>query len=307
MITPSAAETCRIAEHAARQAGIVIRDAFLAAAAGLALGVEEKNGHADIVTALDRQSERIIRDIINAQMPNSRILGEETGWDGSGDVIWYVDPIDGTSNFAAGLPFFCVSIAAVLADNTPIAGVVYDPIKDEMFSTYGGRLWLDGVEVKPASRAHCDRDAELLTNLPREGKRPSPSEMERFGTLVTSFRAVRRLGSAALQLAYVAVGRAAVNYDENCRPWDIAAGLQLVAASGGRVLCWRPGRDLPVSDPMAELADLDRILVTTPGYDVENSAVLFGWASLPGGAAIGVKWPNLEKNDDAGGDQVITQ
>lgn len=288
MTIPSAADIAGVAEHAARQAGIVIREAFLAAAAGEAIGVEEKHGHADVVTALDRQSERIIRDIINAQVPHSRILGEETGWDGAGDVIWYVDPIDGTSNFASGLPFFCVSIAAVEADGTPIAGVVYDPIKDEMFTTHGGMLWLNDVEVKPADRARRDQDAELLTNLPREGRQPSQREMERFGHLVMNFRAVRRLGSAALQLAYVAVGRAAVNYDENCHPWDIAAGLQLVAASGGRVLCWRPDRELPVREPMAELANLDRILVTTPGYDVENSAVLTGWASLSGGVAVGV-------------------
>ncbi|MFD1253355.1 Inositol-1-monophosphatase [Devosia equisanguinis] len=288
MTMTSAADIARLAEHAARQAGMVIREAFLAAAAGEALGVEEKHGHADIVTVLDRQSERLIRDIIHAQLPQSRILGEESGWDGTGDIIWYVDPIDGTSNFASGLPFFCVSIAAVRADNTPIAGIIYDPMADEMFSTHGGKLWLNGAAIRPASRAHRDQDAELLTNLPREGKRPSPGEMERFGTLVTHFRAVRRLGSAALQLAYVAVGRAAVNYDENCHPWDIAAGLQLVAASGGRVLCWRPDRDLPVADPMAELAELDRILVTTPGYDVENSVVLSGWASLSQGAALGL-------------------
>ena len=289
MNIPSPAEIARVAEDAARQAGILIRAAFLAAADGVAMGVEEKHGHADVVTALDRQSERIIRDIIHAKVPNSRILGEESGWDGTGEVIWYVDPIDGTSNFASGLPFFCVSIAAVHADGSPIAGIVYDPIKDEMFSTHGGTLWLNNVEVKPASRALRDQEAELLTNLPREGKRPSTGEMERFGNLVMSFRAVRRLGSSALQLAYVAVGRAAVNYDENCHPWDIAAGLQLVAAAGGQVLCWRPDRDLPVSEPLCELGAIDRILVTTPGYDVENSAVLSGWASLSRGSAVGLK------------------
>lgn len=288
MTRPSAEAVALVAEHAARQAGAIIRDAFLAAAAGQEIGVEEKHGHADVVTALDRQSERIIRDIIQAKLPASRILGEETGWAGQGDLIWYVDPIDGTSNFASGLPFFCVSIAAVDADNVPMAGVVYDPMKDEMFVTHSGRLWLNRVEVRPVCRALRDQDAELLTNLPREGKQPTPVEMQRLGNLFASFRAVRRLGSAALQLAYVAVGRAAVNCDENCQPWDIAAGLQMVAASGGRVLCWRPDRQLPVREPMAELANLDRILVTTPGYDVENSAVLAGWGSLSPENGIGV-------------------
>lgn len=287
MTAVSAQIIAEVAEQAARDAGAAIRAAFLAAAAGETLGVEEKHGHADIVTVVDRQAERIIRDLINAQVPQSRILGEETGWDGSGEIVWYVDPIDGTSNFASGLPFFCVSIAAMHEDGRPIAGVVFDPMADELFLTYEDRLWLNGVEIKPIPRAKRDQDAELLTNLPREGKRPTSMEIERFADLVMNFRAVRRLGSAALQLAYVAVGRAAVNYDEHCYPWDIAAGLQMVAASGGRVLCWRPDQELPVANPLAEMAQIDRILVTTPGYDVENSAVLSGWASLPPARPLG--------------------
>ncbi|WP_432283949.1 inositol monophosphatase family protein [Aminobacter sp. BA135] len=270
----------QVAEAAAREAGALIRTSFLEAARGAVLGVEEKHGYADIVTITDKQSERLIWRVIRAHVPDSRILGEESGWQGEGEVVWYVDPIDGTSNFASGLPFFCVSIAAFGADGTPIVGVVYDPMQDEMFTTHSGQLLLNGVAVTPAVRARSDRDAELLTNLPREGSRPTAVELERFGDLVMNFRAVRRLGSAALQLAYVAIGRAAINYDEGCHPWDIAAGLQLVAASGGQLLCWSKEDNHLIADPLARLETVNKFVVTTPEYDLRNSAVLTGWASV---------------------------
>lgn len=266
----------QVAEIAARESGALIRTSFLEAAQGAVLGFEEKHGYSDIVTLVDKQSEQLIWHVIRERVPDSRILGEESGWQGEGRVVWYVDPIDGTSNFASGLPFFCVSIAAFAADGRPIAGVVYDPMQDEMFTSHSGQLLLNGVAVTPATRARSDRDAELLINLPREGVRPSPAELERFGDLLLSFRAVRRLGSAALQLAYVAIGRAAINYDEGCHPWDIAAGLQLVAASGGQVLCWSKGDEKAMVDPLRNLESVGKVVVTTPGYDVKNSAVVAG-------------------------------
>lgn len=269
-----------VAEQAAREAGAIIRQSFLDAARGAALGIEEKHGYSDIVTAVDKQSEQLIWRVIRDGVPDSRILGEESGWQGDGEVVWYVDPIDGTSNFASGLPFFCVSIAAYTADGRPVAGVVYDPMQDEMFSTYSGQVLLNGKPAIAAIRATSDRNAELLTNLPREGSRPSAAELERFADLVQNFRAVRRLGSAALQLAYVAIGRAAINYDQDCHPWDIAAGLQLVAASGGQVLCWSRIDNLRLVDPLRELEHIGKIVVTTAGYDVANSSVLNGWASV---------------------------
>lgn len=269
-----------VAEQAAREAGAIIRQSFLDAARGAALGIEEKHGYSDIVTAVDKQSEQLIWRVIRDGVPDSRILGEESGWQGDGEVVWYVDPIDGTSNFASGLPFFCVSIAAYTADGRPVAGVVYDPMQDEMFSTHSGQVLLNGKPAIAAIRATSDRNAELLTNLPREGSRPSAAQLEWFADLVQNFRAVRRLGSAALQLAYVAIGRAAINYDQDCHPWDIAAGLQLVAASGGQVLCWSRGDNLRLVDPLRELEHIGKIVVTTAGYDVANSSVLNGWASV---------------------------
>lgn len=269
----------QVAEEAARAAGALIRTAFIEAASGAVFNIEEKLGYSDIVTVVDKQSEQLISRVIRERVPDSRILGEESGWQGEGGVVWYVDPIDGTSNFASGLPFFCVSIAAYSADGSPLVGVVYDPMQDEMFATHSGQLMLNGKTMKTVARARSDRDAELLTNLPREGARPTAAELERFANLVLNFRAVRRLGSAALQLAYVAIGRAAINYDEGCHPWDIAAGLQLVAASGGRVLCWSKDDDRPLADPLRDLDAVGKIVVTTAGYDVANSSALQGLAS----------------------------
>src|SRR5690606_1217709 len=111
----------------------VARDAFMAGQLGRPPDVEEKDGYFDIVTATDREAERIASTIIFDRIPDSRILGEETGWRGTGGTIWIIDPIDGTSNFASGLPFFCVSLAAFDARSRPVCGVIYDPIREELF------------------------------------------------------------------------------------------------------------------------------------------------------------------------------
>lgn len=266
---------------AARAAGGLARDAFIASDAGVFPQFEEKQGHADIVTIVDREAEAAITSVIFDQVPGSRILGEEGGWQGDGAITWYVDPIDGTSNFASGLPYFCVSVAAFAEDGRAICGVIYDPMKDELFLASGGQLKLNGEVVTPARRGTNDKEVELLTNLPREGKLPSPAELERFADLVLNFRAIRRLGSCALQLAYVAVGRAAVGYDEQCYPWDIAAGLQLVLAGGGQVEAWNADGE-HIADPLASIIAIDQFVVAGQCFDVAGSAVV---------RAIGCKVP----------------
>ncbi|MBC8716382.1 inositol monophosphatase family protein [Ochrobactrum sp. Marseille-Q0166] len=260
---------------AARTAGAAIRDAFLAAEGGAKIAIENKTSYADIVTEVDREAEGIIGRLIFEGVPQSRILGEEQGWQGASDeaVTWYVDPIDGTSNFASGLPIFCVSIAAFTNYGRPLCGVIFDPMRDEMFVASGGELTLNGVRLGLNVRARSDRDAELLTNLPREGKYPTSSELETFARLVEAFRAVRRIGSSALQLAYVAVGRAAIGYDEGCGPWDIAAGLSLVQASGGQIVAWNEnGEWLPA--PLTNPAAISKLVVANAHFDIENSSVL---------------------------------
>lgn len=275
MTKQSDAHIAEVAEAAAREAGSLVRNAFEEAATGHQFAIEEKHGHTDLVTALDRQSEVLIKKRIFEQVPGSAILGEENGWEGEGDLAWYVDPIDGTTNFASGLPFYCVSIAALTKSGLPIAGVVYDPMRDEMFTAHSGQLFLNGNRTAPARRAVADRDAVLLTNLPREGQIPSASEQARFGALLESFRGVRRMGSAALQLAWVAVGRVTASYDEGCSAWDIAAGMQLVLAGGGQIRAWTKDEGKPIDDPLRDLNAKGRLLASIPGFDVENSAALF--------------------------------
>ncbi|MEU8382408.1 inositol monophosphatase family protein, partial [Streptosporangium sp. NPDC048865] len=135
----TAAELSAVAAEAARAVGDRLRGAFRSRPA-----VETKMDFHDPVTEHDRAAEEIIREVIGRRVPGSTIIGEEGGSEGSGEIRWYVDPIDGTANFAAGLPFFCVSVAAAVGDEV-VAGVVYDPVRDDEFRADLGGAWCNGV------------------------------------------------------------------------------------------------------------------------------------------------------------------
>ena len=184
------------------------------------------------------------------------IVGEEGGLIGDGLVRWYVDPIDGTNNFASGIPFFCVSIGATVADRL-VAGVVYDPIRDELFAASGGIATCNGEPILSRG-APGDAEATLITGFPSYEPWPQapsgPRDLERLGEMIRSFRTLRRLGSAALGLAYVAAGRADVAFGISSSPWDVAAGAILVEAAGGTY------RAVPRS------ASSDRTPWLSPGY-----------------------------------------
>lgn len=258
---------------AAKAAGALARAAFLSFQDGGPREIEEKKGYFDIVTVTDRQAEAAASEIIMARVPGSRILGEETGWRGEGDVVWYIDPIDGTSNFASGLPFFCVSIGVFHASGRPICAVIYDPMRDELFLASGGRLSVNGVPARCQAGGTEDSKVELLTNVPHEGSRPTTAQLARFADLVENFRAVRRLGSCALQLAYVAAGRSAIGYDEKFSAWDVAAGFQLVVAGGGQLLTWdAEGRR--IDNPLTDLENARRFIVAAADYKLDNSITL---------------------------------
>jgi myo-inositol-1(or 4)-monophosphatase len=259
--------------EAAREAGALARQAFVEAGDGKRGHIEQKAGYHDIVTITDRQAESRASEIIFSRVPDSRILGEETGWRGEGGTTWYLDPIDGTSNFASGLPFFCVSIGAFDPSGAPLCGVVYDPMREEMFVSRDGQLVLNNTPITPSPLPSTDRDAELLTNAPHEGARPSDADLARFGDLVGTFRGVRRMGSCALQMAYVAAGRAALAYDEKFHSWDIAAGFQLVAAGGGTIRAW-DGDGHDIADPMAALDAVKRFVIAGPDFDLSSSMIL---------------------------------
>lgn len=219
----------QIAREAALSVGGPLRAAFRSA-----MRVDYKVDLHDVVTIHDKQSEATIRDFILAAAPDSALLGEEGGSVGSGRVKWYVDPIDGTSNFARGLAFWCVSIGAVI-DGEIVAGVVYDPIAEHVFAADLSGVWLNGEAVR-SSAVPDEAHATLITGYPvardfrLDGKQAA---LEDFGTLAEAFSTLRRPGSAALTLCHVAAGwcDAATGFGVN--PWDVTAAILILRNAGG--------------------------------------------------------------------------
>jgi myo-inositol-1(or 4)-monophosphatase len=192
---------------------------------------EIKGGYHDLVTEADRIAEQMITKQIFRTFPDSTILGEESGQQGKGDFLWYVDPIDGTNNFISGIPLFCVSIA-VSYQGQMLAGVVFEPVRNELITASLDGAFLNGIPIH-SSGVTSDAAALLLSSFPYEGGQATPKDFEYYETIISRFRAVRRLGSTALELAYVASGRADITFQTNANPWDVAAGMFLVHQAGG--------------------------------------------------------------------------
>ena len=193
---------------------------------------EVKKGYYDLVTEADRKTEALLEKYLLQAFPDSCFLGEENGKQGTGSVCWIIDPIDGTNNFVSGVPFFCISIGAVVADKA-IAGVIYDPVQKEMFSASPEGSFLNGKRVQ--SNGHNDDQTSLLsTGFPYEGGKSTTADINYYRRIIENFHAVRRLGSTALELAYVASGRIDVTFQTNANPWDVTAGMVLIEQSGGQ-------------------------------------------------------------------------
>ncbi len=254
-----------VAADVAREVGVMLRDVF-----GSVDRVGSKRNFHDIVTEHDGRAEALIRARLLEAVPDSTIVGEEHGRSGTGTLRWYVDPIDGTNNFASGLPFFCTSIGAVLEDRL-VAGVIYDPVRDELVAATPSGAWLVGEPMRSAGATH-DGEALLITGFPSyEPWRNAPrgrTDHERYQTMIRSFRTVRRLGSAALALAYVASGRADVAFGVSANPWDVAAGLLLVRSAGGRYLPI-PGTPERLVTPWLEPAYIAHV----PEFDLAGSCM----------------------------------
>ena len=227
---------------AARQAGTVI----LRHMGKLeSLSIVEK-GRQDYASEVDAAAEKeIIRELRKAH-PDAAILAEESGAMGKGRQTFVIDPLDGTSNYLRGLPHFCVSIALV-ENGEPVAGVVFDPLRNELFTaSKGGGAVLNDKKIRVADRKDL-AGALLVTGFPpRERARLAP-QLEAIRQLLDTAEDVRRTGSAALDLAYVACGRADGYFEAGIKPWDIAAGMLLVRESGGRVCDFR-GRGEKILD-----------------------------------------------------------
>ncbi len=229
----SSAELRAIAERAARAAGELLRERF---EAGGERATASKSTHTDLVSEADLAAERAIREIITAARPGDAILGEEGGETQQGAGLrWIVDPLDGTVNFLFGVPQWCVSVA-VHDDEGGLAGVVFDPLRDELFAAErgAGRPTLNGVAVAGSRRAELDT-ALVGTGFAYDAD-VRRLQAEVVARLLPQVRDVRRMGSAALDLAWTAAGRYDAFYERGVKLWDVAAGLVLGRAAGLEVV-----------------------------------------------------------------------
>jgi myo-inositol-1(or 4)-monophosphatase len=194
----------------------------------------ELKGQYDLVTDADRASERLVVERLTAHFPQHGIVAEEGGGhESSSEYRWYVDPLDGTTNFAHGFPVFNVTLALERAGEL-IAGVVYDPTRDEMFAAErGGGAHLNGKPIR-VSQATRLNDCLVATGFPSR-KRHRDVNIHFFYQLAMMSHGVRRAGSAAIDLAYIAAGRLDAYWEYSLNPWDVAAGLLIVEEAGGTV------------------------------------------------------------------------
>jgi myo-inositol-1(or 4)-monophosphatase len=216
----------------AQEAGRVLAEKF-----GRALQITNK-GDIDLVTEADIAAERLIVERIRSYHPRHQILTEEAGdilIEGGADSAykWIIDPLDGTTNYAHGYPVFCVSVA-LEHEGRIVVGVVYDPTRDELFAAERGEgATLNGRRIRVSDTNELGR-ALLCTGFPYDVRERS-NFARHFHNFIMQSQSLRRDGSAALDLAYVACGRFEGFFEEGLRPWDVAAGVLLVEEAGGRV------------------------------------------------------------------------
>lgn len=194
----------------------------------------EYKGDVDLVTIADRQSEALILERIRQQFPTHDVMGEEgTRIDTGSDYKWYVDPLDGTTNFAHGFPVFCVSLAVEFRGQR-VAGVVYDPTRGEMFAAERGKgAHLNGQPIRVSATSRLS-ECLVGTGFPSHKRHKNPN-IYFYQQLTLRTHGVRRAGSAALDLCNVACGRFDGFWEFNLNPWDTAAGVLIVEEAGGRV------------------------------------------------------------------------
>lgn len=222
----------RIAEEIARDAGAILMQGW-----GTRPAVEFKSDDIDLVTEFDRRSEALIVSRLAAAFPGDTVVGEEGSTVGAArgagvGRVWYVDPLDGTTNFAHGFPLFSVSIGLTV-DRRPAVGVVEAPAVGWSFSgaTGGGARW-NGKPIAPSRVTELKR-ALVVTGFPYD-RSPTRSNLPEWAALIAAAQGTRRLGSAALDLCFVACGWLDVYWERMLHPWDLVAGAAIVEAAGGR-------------------------------------------------------------------------
>ncbi len=241
--------------HVAQQAGDLLMTYFRGE-----FGIEAKNdvtSDIDIVTDADRASEDLILEALGKEFPDHDIVSEETPLEIHGSKWrWLVDPLDGTVNFAHGFPAFCVSIALMEAGEL-VAGIVYDPLRKERFwATRGGGAFVNEHTIRVSSATALNRSL-VATGFPYDRSTSPDNNVAEFSRVITHVQGMRRAGSAAMDLAYVAGGRLDGFWELKLKPWDQAAGMLLVSEAGGRVTD-RYGMPCPV-DTLSVVATNGRI------------------------------------------------
>lgn len=222
-------------------------------------------GEIDIVTAVDKACEAAVVDLLRRRFPDHDIVAEETDLERRGSpYVWFVDPLDGTTNYAHGYPFFCCSVGLTL-DGTPIAGAVYDCIKEELFTAEkGAGAHLNGRRLQVTDRSDLLRSF-LMTGFPYDMRNDITKALRLFNRFMGVARAIRRDGAAALDLAYVAAGRADGFWEEKLHPWDVMAGALLITEAGGLITRFD-------GSPIALTAD--EVVAANPGLHAAMMDVL---------------------------------
>src|SRR5512144_1449108 len=223
--------------EAARRGGEVLRERW-----GQVRTIELKGG-IDLVTDADRASEAALLAFLRGRVPGAAILAEESGASGgeAGELRFFVDPLDGTTNYAHGVPHFAVNVAVADARGLA-AGATYDPLRDELYTAArGAGAFLGADRLRNSGRVEL-RGSLLVTGFPYDIHENHDEPLRLFGAFIRRAQAVRRFGSAALDLAYVASGRFAGFWELKLKPWDVAAGSLIVREAGGKVsdLAGRP-------------------------------------------------------------------
>ncbi len=193
-------------------------------------------GTSDFVSNADHKAEKTLRQELHKARPKFGFLLEEQGTvEGEDDRhVWVVDPLDGTTNFLHGIPHFAIS-AALLRDGEPIAGIVHEPVRDEMFiAEKGAGAWLNDRRLRVSGRRHLE-NAVVATGIPHRGRGDHEHFLKELPLVMANTAGVRRFGSAALDLAWVAAGRYEGFWERHLNAWDVAAGILLVREAGGLV------------------------------------------------------------------------
>lgn len=241
----------------AKEAGEAIREGY-----GQNFSIELKTGANNLVTEIDKKSEKIITDFIKQDFPNHSILAEESGETlRNNEFLWVIDPLDGTTNFAHSLPIFSISIGLQKNEKT-IIGVIYDVMNDRIYAAEkGSGSYCNNKKISVSTNSEI-KNSLLVTGFPYDIDADIDKAVDRFKVFLKNSRAVRRLGSAAIDMCYVANGVFDGFWEEKLNPWDVCAGMLLVEEAGGKNTDYQ-GKEITI---------YDKEILSTNGY-VHNKMI----------------------------------